>query len=413
MNTKSWIGEAPGRLDFMGGVADYSGALVLETPIRTRTRVQIAPAAETLVRVISAGRPDASLPLEWFQRSVDEKWDYATIRAELKKAQVPSWSHYVFGCLLVLNRKKNWKPSGGLLITVYSEVPEGMGVSSSAALEIATLKAVAAMDGITWTGTELAVLGQEAENQVVGAPCGLMDQLASAYGVSGQLLPILCRPDVLKPSFPLPAGTAVVGWPSGVKHDVGASPYGIARAAAFMGKKWVETKKGKKWGHASEIPIEWVISDSTFPVSMRGSEFLKEMGGVDDPLSRIDPNIEYPMQAALRFPIEETARTTGVIDLLTRKAKTDESVCREIGQLLYKSHQGYTEMGLGCDETDQMVNRIRELGPDNGFYGARISGGGSGGTVVVFLKEEAVGQLQKVSQELFFSENGPLPLIRA
>lgn len=71
----------------------------------------------------------------------------------------------------------------------------------------------------------------------MGAPCGIMDQLAVSFGTAGRVLPILCRPDEPLESLPLPAGVVLLGWPSGVKHSVAGSPYGTARAAAFMGKK--------------------------------------------------------------------------------------------------------------------------------------------------------------------------------
>ncbi len=128
-----------------------------------------------------------------------------------------------------------------------------MGLASSAALEIATLKALAQLARREFEGTELARLGQLAENELVGTPCGLMDQLTSAYGRLNTLLPILCRPDKLSHPVTRPDSVMVVGWPSGVKHDVGASPYATARTATFMGKKIVETKLEREGSYASEI----------------------------------------------------------------------------------------------------------------------------------------------------------------
>ena len=128
-----------------------------------------------------------------------------------------------------------------------------MGVSSSAAIEVATLRALEDLSGLRLPGLALAHLAQKVENEFVGAPCGLMDQLTSAYGVPGALLPILCRPDLLEAPVRLPRGVVAVGWPSGVRHAVTASPYGTARTAAFMGKWIVEKISGRKWRHASEL----------------------------------------------------------------------------------------------------------------------------------------------------------------
>ncbi len=215
---KTVVGEAPGRLDFLGGVADYSGSLVLEMPLRLTTRVTLSThaAREFVFASAQEGRcvvEEGTLP-----------------------AKVPKWVRYSYGCLLLFCQAQHWRPKAGLKFSIRSRVPASMGVSSSAALEVATMRALEAFSGRKFSGTALARLAQRAENEIVGAPCGLMDQLTSAYGVRGALLPILCRPDKLGEPVKLPQGVVAVGWPSGVKHAVSASPYATARTAAFMGQ---------------------------------------------------------------------------------------------------------------------------------------------------------------------------------
>src|SRR5205807_10620330 len=82
-----------------------------------------------------------------------------------------------------------------------------------------------------------------------------------------------------------------------------------------------------------------------------------------------------------------------------------------VGELMYQSHVGYSSIGLGCPETDAMVDAVRERGAERGFYGARVSGGGSGGTVVVLLEEAALPELERLSEALSFGGSGPAPLI--
>ena len=116
--------------------------------------------------------------------------------------------------------------------------PQSVGVSSSAALEVATARALGA-DAID--PLRLAALCQEAENHVVGAPCGIMDQVTVAMGTPGAILPILCRPASVRPPLvPCRPTSRWSGWPTGAEHDVGGAPYRRARAAAFMGKRMVE-----------------------------------------------------------------------------------------------------------------------------------------------------------------------------
>jgi L-arabinokinase len=371
------IGEAPGRLDFLGGVADYSGSLVLEMPLRLTTRVTVSdhPAGEFVFVSAQEGR--------------------CVVAAGTLPAAVPKWVRYPYGCYLLFVREHRWQPRGGLKFSIRSRVPESMGVSSSAALEVATLRALEKFSGRKFTGTGLARLAQRAENEIVGAPCGLMDQLASAYGVRGTLQPILCRPDILGEPVRLPRGVVAVGWPSGVKH-----------AGAFMGRKLIEVATRRKLAHATQLLPADVRSQSltVLPTKITGRTFLARAGNVDDPLSVIEPAKTYPVRAAVSFPVEENFRAEAAVALLRGVTpRCREATLRSLGELLYQSHAGYSSIGLGCPETDEMVAAVRRLGPEKGFYGARVSGGGSGGTVVVLLQKSALPALRRLAAKIRFS----------
>jgi L-arabinokinase len=393
---KTVLGEAPGRLDFLGGVADYSGSLVLEMPLRLTTRVTLTEQPARAWEFVSAqeGR--------------------CTVAPGTPPAQVPKWVRYPYGCFLLFCRTQHWQPRAGLRFAIRSRVPASMGVSSSAALEVATLRALEQLAGRKFTGTALARLAQRAENEIVGAPCGLMDQLTSAYGARGALLPILCRPDVLGEPVRLPPGVIAVGWPSGVKHAVTDSPYGTARAGAFMGRKLIERATGRRLAHATELTPAEVrgCPRTVLPTKISGRTFLVRAGGVDDPLSKIEAGRTYAVRAALSFPVEENFRAHAAVALLLgATAQNREATLRAVGDLLYQSHAGYSSIGLGCPETDEMVAAVRALGPTRGFYGARVSGGGSGGTVVVLLRQAALPALQKLAARLRFTRD-TLPLLR-
>jgi L-arabinokinase len=413
MSTGRWQGEAPGRLDFLGGVADYSGSLVLQTPIRARTRVTITPLAQPRLELASEQEGAVTLPLPP-QSFTEPAGEVASLRAWLDEHQAPHWARYPVGCFLLFCRAQQWRPSAGLQFAIASEVPVSMGVSSSAALEVATLRALEEMSGRRFPGTALARLAQQAENDLVGAPCGLMDQLAAAHGLRGALLPILCRPDVLDDPVPLPAEAVAVGWPSGVRHAVSASPYATARAAAFMGKKILESVLTRPLTHVTELTPSQVaeVGETALPLGLLGRDFLARHGGVDDPLSRIAPGQLYPVRAAVSFPVQENFRAARAVRLLRGVgAGNRQQTLQAVGELLYDSHAGYSGMGLGCPETDVMVQAVRERGPDHGFYGARVSGGGSGGTVVVLLEAAAVPELEGLAANLSFGGLSPARLI--
>jgi galactokinase len=414
MGELCWQGEAPGRIDVLGGVADYSGALVLQMPIRATTRVTLTPQPASLLEFASAHEETACLSLADLHALLDSGGTAADLRGRLDAHRLPRWVRYPLGCLLLFCRAQGWWPRGGLRLEVASEVPVAMGVSSSAALEVATLRALEAASGRRCRGTELARLGQQAENDIVGAPCGLMDQLAAAHGTPGALLPILCRPDVLGEPVPLPEGAVAVGWPSGVKHAVCDSPYATARTAAFMGKKILERLFGRPLAHVTELPPSRVraVGEEELPPTLSGEEFLARYGGVDDRLAHVEPGRPYPVRAAVSFPVEENFRCALAVQLLRGvRAANRQATLEALGELLYQSHAGYSSIGLGCPETDAMVEAVRGVGPGRGLYGARVSGGGSGGTVVVLLEQRALPDLARVAESLAVCSPGHLPFI--
>ena len=148
------------------------------------------------------------------------------------------------------------------------------------------------------------------------------------------------------------------------------------------------------------------------PSVLFGREFLARHGGVADPLSRIDPGQRYPVRAAASFPVQENFRAAQAVRLLRGvQPENRRQTLQAVGELMYQSHAGYSAMGLGCSETDVMVRAVRERGPDHGFYGARVSGGGSGGTVVVLLEAASLPQLERLAANLSFDGVRPAPLI--
>ena len=333
------IGSAPGRLDLLGGVADYAGALVLETPTRATTTVTAEPADALVV---------GPARLE-----VDGAMDAEAL------ADFPRWTHYLLGVAIVLVRHGVIEPPH-VELTVHSDVPVAVGVSSSAALEVATARAL----GADVDPLRLARLCQEAENHLVGAPCGVMDQVAVSMGVPGELLPILCRPASVRPSVPLD-GLEVVGWPTGAEHDVSGVPYRRARAAAFMGRRMLG---GQGW-------ISELTGVDALPEAVAGGEFLDRWGGHGDDVTTVDPDETYPVRAATSFGVEEHIRSEAFL------------TGAEPGPLMAASHDGYDAMGLGHPAADAVVE---EALAHPGVLGARSSGGGSGGTVVVLCERGAL-----------------------
>jgi L-arabinokinase len=356
-------GSAPGRLDFLGGVADYSGALVLEMPTRQSIEV-VAEADDALVvgpAVLTVAEMAHLAELE-----------YVEVRRALEG--LPRWTHYLIGVAVVLVRHGVIAPPRARL-RVSSDLPQSMGVASSAALEVATARALGAgaIDPL-----QLALLCQEAENFVVGAPCGVMDQVAVAVGSPGALLPILCRPASPWAAVTLPPSLEIVGWPSGAAHDVSGAPYRGARAAAFMGKRMVEESERRSWSWVSELPAPAV---TRLPEEISGAEFLERWGDAGDGFTAAHAEVMYPVRASALFGVEEHARSGAALAALRRGEP------EQLGALLSASHAGYEAIGLGHPAATATVEAALAT---PGVHGARASGGGCGGTVVVICERGAL-----------------------
>ena len=221
------VTRAPGRLDVMGGIADYSGSLVLELPIAEATfaAIQLIPEPQLNFVTLLDDEPHHSS----FSISLrDLEGDYETAGSHFQRDN--AWAAYVAGVFLVLMRERDIRFTSGANILISSRVPPGKGVSSSAALEVAVMEAVTKAFNIDVGPRDVALLCQRVENMVVGAPCGVMDQMTAVFGERDRLLALLCQPAESK-TITLPPQLKLWGIDSGIRHSVGGSDYGSVRAA--------------------------------------------------------------------------------------------------------------------------------------------------------------------------------------
>lgn len=401
------MGLAPGRLDVMGGIADYSGSLLLQMPIAEQTRVVLVKRDDGVIRVRTEVGHDEFI----IQKEEITGIHYRELGKRLQQEPGGHWASYVIGCFAVLQEEKGLYYSG-VDIRVSSEVPVGKGVSSSAALEVATIHAISKAYGLMMDPVELAVLAQKVENLVVGASCGLMDQLAVNLGKKDHLLPIICQPhDVFDP-LPLPAGVRFYGLDSGVRHAVSGSSYCDIRTAAFMAFTVAMMRSGisREMLLGASIPYGgcWAnvppdIFRSTYepliPGKMTGAEFLDHYGVHIDKVTEVDPLKTYHLLPAARHPVMENHRIrkfqAGIIQF--NESDHKETLLENLGELMIGSHRGYGSVGLGEPVTSRIVDLIIEKGKGRGIPGARISGGGSGGTVAVMVSSnEGLERLMEI-----------------
>ena len=181
---------------------------------------------------------------------------------------------------------------------------------------------------------------------------------------------------------------------------------GIPAGAIYIGR-------GSKWGNPFRIGPDGdratVIAkyERWLPESLSGREFLARGGQHVDPFTRIEPDSEYPVRAAVRYAAEESFRVRMMSGLLASELRSGaDSTMELIGEILCQSHSAYRECGLGSEACDDLVARAREAG----FLGAKMTGGGGGGVVAVVGRAEDRSIIQRIAQE-YGAERGVTPHI--
>ncbi|HEY4310733.1 MAG TPA: galactokinase family protein [Pirellulales bacterium] len=397
-----FVARAPGRLDLMGGNDDYTGGMVFEATIREATWAAVQLRRDQ--RIVFVNPQLAALG--WQARvefSFEELSDEARVRALVNRDPAIRWTAYVLGLFYWLRRQSPDIVRRGATVLIDSDVPLNKGVSSSAAIEVAVMKAAASAYGVPLAGVELAESCQWAENVVAESACGIMDQIAVVLGDEGCVLPLVCQPCVPQPLVRLPAGLTCWAIDSGVSHAVTGIEYEAARAAGFMGYKMICDFEGLTVRPDLDSRIPRFTDDrfagylanlspsrfreryeSKLPERMTGAEFLQVAQDHVDPFTRCRPEINYAVRACTRYAVEENERVRLFAEL-ARGADADDlcPAATLMGELMYQSHHGYTETGLGNEATDLLVRLAREQGRERGIFGAKVTGGGAGGTVAV------------------------------
>jgi len=400
---------APGRMDVMGGIADYSGSLLLQMPIRQTTRVNIQKRTDGIFnfRTQLKKKKTTDFIIDLFgleNKSLTEAGDM------IRSVPGGDWAVYSLGCFLVLQKEKGIQLTGANVF-IESNVPWGKGVSSSAALEVATMNALNHLYQLSLGREELAVLAQMAENLVAGAPCGLMDQLSSHLGQKNKLLPLICQPHHVDKAISIPRGINFSGIDSGVRHAVSGASYSDVRAAAFMSYSIIVLSEGataedlehaRASGDWSGLPFKGFLANIPVPVfeekylsllprEISGKDFLSHYKISIDLVTTIDEQKIYKPFVCGSHPVYENARVNEFSALLKSFKKQDNKQASLIrmGNLMMQSHESYSAVGLGNEYTDKIVEMVRDAGRNNGVFGARVSGGGNGGTVCILSYDKA------------------------
>src|SRR5437764_2358112 len=310
------LGHAPARLDVMGGIADYSGATVLELPLVLGVWVTAQLGDDGLLAVRTDGpavpplaRPDVAVPVAVLQAGPPDEAP-ARLRAALEEAGA-AWASYILGPLAILQSAGLLPPLAGLRLAVWSDVPAGAGISSSAALEVAALRALQGLLNLDVEPLRLAALAQQAEHRVAHAPCGIMDQVTATLGRKDHLLILRCQPADVLGHRRLPRDAQVFGIDSGRAHRRRGDQYGRVRVATFMGRAIVAAHNGADphGGYLCNLAPERFAAayERLLPEEMSGADFLARYGETGDDATTLHPATTYRVRACTTHPILEQA----------------------------------------------------------------------------------------------------------
>ena len=322
--------EAPGRVNLIGEHTDYNGGFVLPAAIPQRTRVELARCADRQVRLWSAQYPD--VPFEF------------DLGAETRAG---NWADYVKGMTRVLAEAGDLC---GFEARIESDVPVGSGLSSSAALEIAIGRAVRSLCGLGIDDVQLARAGQRAENEFVGAPVGIMDQMACSLADTCAALFLDTR--TLEYSrIPIPAAAGLIVVDSGVAHSHASGDYATRR------RECVEAAR------------------------ILGVDQLRDVTVAE--LDRVS-RLPSPLNRRARHVVTENARVLATV------AAFGAGDLGRAGQLFNESHASMRDdFEVSIQPIDILVDDAKRV---QGVYGARLTGGGFGGAIVALAGAEHVEQ---------------------
>jgi galactokinase len=385
-NAELIVARAPGRLDVMGGIADYSGSHVLEYPIAEATFAAVEVNDDRTLNIVTLLENEAPRSFTMSLSLFDGPMEYATAWEFFKRERANRWAAYVAGVFLVLMRERNASFTSGANILISSRVPPGKGVSSSAALEVAVMSAVVQAFDVDIDGRDTALLCQKVENLVAGVPCGVMDQMTAVFGEPYRLLLLLCQPAEIKRMITLPRRLRLRGIDSGIRHSVGGGDYGAVRAAAFAGLQIISALR----------------PETEYLTNVSPAEFESEYR------AHLPEHVRLPVA----HPIYENIRVQRFVELLDQceGSEKPEPLINDLGELMYESHRSYTALGLNSSGTDLLVELVRREGTAAGLFGAKITGGGSGGTVAILGDQTSQAAIERVVAA-YANETGHRPYI--
>ncbi len=346
------LARAPGRVNLIGEHTDYNGGLVLPAAIDRYIYVAFSPIEERRVEIYS---------VDFEERS--EFW-----LGEPPQSQDAGWAAYVRGVAWAL--ESSGYQLRGMVAALGGNVPIGAGLSSSAALEVATAMAFSDDLDTKPRKLEIALLCRKAENDFVGVNCGIMDQYASVFAEEGNSILLDCQ-KLDHRLVPIPPELEIIICDTGVRRELASSEY------------------NKRRTECEEALL-------TLSQKLRPLENLSQLSADELPLiQKLLPDNTFNR---VRHILTENARVIALADAL---GSADFEV---VGRLMHQSHESLRlDYEVSSPELDAMVQAAKQV---DGTVGARMTGAGFGGCTVNLVRHDAVQEFSAKVPQLFYNLTG-------
>jgi galactokinase len=339
------VAAAPGRINLIGEHTDYNDGFVLPMAIDRHVAIAFAPRGDRVLRAYSAEfRQTRDLSLDSLERR--------TAADPARRSGRGGWFGYVAGVV--------WAMIGaghrlqGIDMAIVSDLPVGVGLASSAALEIGVARALGAAAGLAWDPLAASRLAQQAEHEFAGVACGIMDQVAVAATTEGSALLLDCR-SLETRDVPLPAAARIVVFESGVRRDLASGAYNDRRAACE--RVVAALQKRDRWVYAlrdADDAMLAAVAPSLDPLDVRRA-------------SHVIAENRRPLALANAFAAHDLDRA---------------------GRLMMHSHASLRDLyEVSSPELDALVDLAIE---QPGCTGARLTGAGFGGCAIALVEEGSV-----------------------
>lgn len=404
-----FVAAAPGRLDVMGGLAEYSGSSIGNMPAGGIVFVGVEAIEAEDVSILSVGSPNPAdssnepsvIPLARLRDDQGKPIGPERARKLIDPEKAgDAWC--VLATLLEMIRAGAIpQPQRGLVVSVGSTLGNVSCAAEETALSAATAVALAGLYDVALDGNATPAICQRVANEWLDLPIGMGDAFCALLGETGALGELACPSCDTFEKIRIPDGLSILGIDCGVIHPDAVKKFARARTASFMGLGLIEriichegSGNSKLNGSLAQVSANDFVGRfrDRLPRKLRGSEYLERFGETEDTLTSIEPDHLYKIRSRTEHHIYEHVRVREFFDWLKRAlvspSTPDEHALTEAGELMYASHWSYGQRcGLGNVETDLLVNLIREHGTGFGVFGAKITGRGCGGVVAVLMEK--------------------------